>query len=277
MKAKELKKLLEGADDEMNVFFSDVEGSTIQITGGYVSNDHECVYLETRQEFPDEWFRDNMEVRRIGDGIIPAEPKETDEIFVTEPNIFGNEDEVCLKLNFHDGYADSPEYPGLRLNYPKLHEITDEDLQELDKYVGGRLSDSGCYTPFDIAIRFGKLEYFGIMDTTNGHNTELVKEINLKWLKFKKFFRPILIALYSRDIDEITNHDAFQIPKWLAFSEYKVGCASEDWSSYNKRCLDDMVERWDLFADNYLQHIADDQDLETIITFVRYDVCEDYS
>ena len=277
MKAKELKKILEGANDEMDVFISDVDGSCLQVIGCSVSNDHECVYLDTRQEFPDTWFRDGAEVRWVGDGIIPADPNETEEIFMTDPDIFGNADEVCLKLDFHDGYADSKEYPGLRVNYPKLDEISDDDLYELDKYVGGRLSDSGCYTPYDIAIKYGKLEYFGIMDTGNCHDEALVKEINLKWLKFKRFFRPILVALYTRDIDEITDHDAFKISEWLEWPEYSEGCDTDDWKPYNKRCLDDMVLNWDSFADNYLMHIADDQDLETILTFVRYDVCEDYS
>ena len=99
----------------------------------------------------------------------------------------------------------------------------------------------------------------GVMDETNNHSPELVKEINLKWDKFRPFFKPILCALYERDMEEIYNSDAFQFD------------GSMDDAFKN------LCDEWDFHANNYLQHIADDQDLETIIEFVRYDVVEDYS
>jgi hypothetical protein len=99
----------------------------------------------------------------------------------------------------------------------------------------------------------------GIMDYTNNHNPELVDEINLKWDKFRPFFKPILCALYERDLEEIYNSDAFSFD------------GSMD-DAFNELC-----DEWDFHASNYLQHIADDQDLETIVEFIRYDVVEKWS
>lgn len=99
----------------------------------------------------------------------------------------------------------------------------------------------------------------GIMDETNGHNPNLVKEINEKWDKLRPFFKTILCALYERDMEEIYNSDAFRFE----------GSMDDAFKA--------MCDEWDFHAANYLQHIADDQDLETILTFVRYDVYEDYS
>lgn len=115
----------------------------------------------------------------------------------------------------------------------------------------------------------------GIMNTLNNHNPELVREINEKWDKFKERFKPVLCALYERDIDEITDADSFQIERWINTPEHTNGRVADDWSGYNALALSDMIAHWDEFAENYLMHIADDQDLKTILTFVRYDVCEE--
>ena len=114
----------------------------------------------------------------------------------------------------------------------------------------------------------------GIMDTTNAHNPDLVAQINEKWNMFNSFFRPILCALYERDIDEITDADSFHIKEWEQWDEYKTGCDTGDWRDYNAKALRFMKRNWQDFAENYLMHIADDQDLEVIIQFVRFDVCE---
>ena len=202
---------------------------------------------------------------------------EIGDISLTDSGIFNDKDEHILTFKFHDGYAECTNHTGLRMIYPKLDELTDEQIEAIDAHVGGWCVDSLCVTPNDVCRRYGVVQYNGIMDSGNGHDKHLVEQINEKWLKFKDFFKPILIALYTRDINEITDSDSFKIPKWLEFPEYSTGCDLGEWGPYNKKCLADMTERWDLFADNYLQHIADDQDLETILTFVRCDVCEDYS
>jgi hypothetical protein len=117
-----------------------------------------------------------------------------------------------------------------------------------------------------------KVLYFEeVMDTTNGHNPELVKKINIAWSEKCEKFYPILCALYERDIDEITNSDAFQLPEWIDSDEHHKGVVTGDWSEYNTMALNQMKKEWDFFAINYLQHIADDTDLETILTFIRYE------
>lgn len=90
------------------------------------------------------------------------------------------------------------------------------------------------------------------MNPYNGHSKELVLKINRLWKKNKSKFCPILIALFHRDFDEIYNADSFgglptdKNDAWLSLSL-----------------------NWETNAYNYLMHIADDGDLETIINFIR--------
>lgn len=94
------------------------------------------------------------------------------------------------------------------------------------------------------------LTYF--MNPYNSHSKELVLKINRLWKKDKSKFRPILIALFHRDFDEIYNADSFgglptdKTDAWLSLSL-----------------------NWETNAYNYLMHIADDGDLEVIIDFIR--------
>ena len=94
------------------------------------------------------------------------------------------------------------------------------------------------------------LTYF--MNPYNQHSKELVLKINRLWKKDKSRFRPILVALYDRDLKEIYDADSFMglpIGEDNAFAELQTN--------------------WEEHAYNYLMHIADDGDLETIITFIR--------
>ena len=91
-----------------------------------------------------------------------------------------------------------------------------------------------------------------IMDTTNGHNRELVEKINMLWNEKREKFCPILRALYERDFDEIFSSPAFE------------------WTDDKESVKEYLHDMWDVVADNYLQHIADDWDLETILSFLRY-------
>ena len=98
-------------------------------------------------------------------------------------------------------------------------------------------------------------DYEEIMDTTNTHNPELVKKINIAWNEKREQFFPIMCALYKRDIEEIMDSDAFTFP-WE--HEY----TADDAYLY-------LAENWDIEADNYLQHIADDTDLECVLNFLH--------
>ena len=104
----------------------------------------------------------------------------------------------------------------------------------------------------------------------DAHDADLRKKINDAWNKNREGFCPILRALYARDIDEITDHDAFQYPEWVDSPEYNDGLRSGDWEDYNEMALNHMTREWDFFAANYLNHIADDCDLECILNFLHY-------
>ena len=94
--------------------------------------------------------------------------------------------------------------------------------------------------------------YEDIMDTTNGHNPELVAKINIAWNEKREQFHTILCALYKRDVQEILDSDAFTFPKYAAEDAYRY-----------------LKDNWDNEADNYLQHIADDTDLECILNYLH--------
>ena len=278
MKVKDLKALLEGVDENAIVLIEDVNGSSLGIVNWCVSKDGdtECVYLSTQEEFPDEWFDNGVErIWLYGSyPVVPKNVEETEELYLVDKDAFGDEKEHRLTLTFHDGYA-TGDY--VRVVYPKLADVSIKDIEDMDKYQGGTIKDSGYYTPMDICTLFGKIERKeggDIMDDTNGHDPELVREINQKWAKYSYRFKPILLALYERDIDEITDCDSFLFNEWKAWPEYDNGCETGKWGAYNIRALEDLKECWEFHAENYLKHIADDQDLKTIITFVRCDISE---
>ena len=127
------------------------------------------------------------------------------------------------------------------------------------------LEDEKAYT-----AKIHELMGGDIMDTLNGHNKELVDKINDAWRKGKKEFEIILKALYERDIDEITDSDAFLIKEWTKSEEWEDGCRTDYWKPYMDMALADMKEHWEDYAENYLMHIADDCDLEAILSFIHY-------
>ena len=94
--------------------------------------------------------------------------------------------------------------------------------------------------------------YEDIMDTTNNHNPKLVAKINIAWNEKREQFFPILCALYKRDVQEILDSDAFTFPKYDTDDAYRY-----------------LKDNWDIEAYNYLQHIADDTDLECILNYLH--------
>lgn len=98
-------------------------------------------------------------------------------------------------------------------------------------------------------------DYEDIMDTTNSHNPELVAKINIAWNEKREMFFPIMCALYKRDIEEIMDSEAFTFP-------WEHGYTADDVYLY-------LAENWDIEAYNYLQHIADDTDLECILNYLH--------
>ena len=95
--------------------------------------------------------------------------------------------------------------------------------------------------------------YPDVMDTTNGHDPELVGKINKAWNEKREQFCPILRALYVRDIKEIMGSDAW------------------NWTDNAESVKETLHDEWDIHAENYLMHIADDWDLKAILYFLRYE------
>lgn len=85
-----------------------------------------------------------------------------------------------------------------------------------------------------------------IMDTYNGHNAELVCKINDAWksVKYHNSFSEILLALLVRDHEEY-------IDKYCEIEDY-----SGDWAMEH--------------AHEIMEGVCDDWDLETILSFIRY-------
>jgi hypothetical protein len=192
---------------------------------------------------------------------------DTDFIDIVDPNYFGDDKPHSIRVTTQDGVARAD---GITLEYPKVWALTDEQISEIDEYTGGRITDSGCITPWDVCVKFAKIVHFGVISTWgDGHNPSLVASINRAWVEEKERFKLILLALYERDIDEITDADCFLYDQWKAWPEYNHGCETKDWGPYNKRALEIMKEKWDFYADNYLDHIADDIDLVGILNFLH--------
>lgn len=252
MTVGELKKILEGFKNDMGVVIDDVNDMCIAIVGGGEYNDA-GVHLHTQQEFPDTWFdRNGNEIDWAFRGIERITTPEEDEMYINYRDETGGR-EVYAKATFYDGFAEGV---GFKLTYPKMSELTPDLFQRIDECCGGRCTDSGCITPQDICMYCGKLERFGIMDATNGHDKDLVRDINVRWVEDHDMFEPIMKALYRRDVDEIFK------------------CEEFGWEDDIEEVSELMEQHWAFHAPTYLKYVADDQDLETIIKFVRYDRSE---
>ncbi len=152
------------------------------------------------------------------------------------PVIFGSMDDVAGELS---NWASPIRYISI---------LTEQDF--IKQYCGKEM---------DIALlaeKKAELEkefcYHYPMDTTNGHNSELVDTINKLWAMHLPRFGYIITALYQRDFEEIHNADSFA-----------------DLPDDTDAALSTLLTNWESYVANYLQHIADDSDLETIISFMR--------
>ena len=93
--------------------------------------------------------------------------------------------------------------------------------------------------PFNVTYEIKEAD---IMDTLNAHDPKLVEHINYIWCRSSERFKPILLALYERDKEEAEEKDIV-VP---------------------------TDENFESFAYDFLMHVCDDADLETILNFVRY-------
>lgn len=94
--------------------------------------------------------------------------------------------------------------------------------------------------------------YFDIMDTHNGHNAKLVKNINAAWKspEYHYRFAYIVYSIAQRDYSEC---------------EEKLSCDMKDFLlSIIEDCNKDSIHE-------VLEEICDDIDLQTILLFIRYE------
>jgi hypothetical protein len=94
----------------------------------------------------------------------------------------------------------------------------------------------------------------GIMNPYNSHNVELVKQINYAWEIKKENFKHILLTLMRRDIEEMVDKNCFG----------EACDVEESYEELFKKC----ENNWDEYAYYYLMRVADDADLELILSMV---------
>lgn len=99
------------------------------------------------------YFKNNVKV-------VDGKPKaaghfECADILVTNENIFGDNGEHSINMDFYDGFAiEAKDKNQLVLLYPTLNKVlSDPDLKkEADDYCGRYID-----TPYEVALKFGKL------------------------------------------------------------------------------------------------------------------------
>jgi hypothetical protein len=152
MKVKELKSLLEGCDENLNVLIGDAADGFIQITGGGERTEYALI-LWCRQEFPDEWFdpKSQQERKWINGKPVVLNPESMKYEFCMY--IDGNDRNVELQL--YDGYGEGH---GIKVKYPMLEELTDEQIEQMDIELGGRISTSGYVALEDVCCCFAEID-----------------------------------------------------------------------------------------------------------------------
>lgn len=254
MKVSDLEKFLSGFKNKnAALVIVDTDGAELAVTD-IIKTQGGSLGFETQEEFPDSWYDENgNEIIWDLDWTKEIERStfaEEYELEVQKPGLI----DATMVVNFriYDGFAVSDK-AGVMMTYPKTADLTPEQIDEINTYGGGAVADSKTVLPRDVALKYGELrQLLTVMDTTNSHDQGLVDAINVAWSLGSDRFRTILIALYDRDIDEIFNSPAFL-------------CGWYD----NDEAFSDLQTNWQEHAYNYLMHIADNQDLETILKFVK--------
>ena len=119
-----------------------------------------------------------------------------------------------------------------------------------------------------------------IIEQGNGLKPELVNAVNEAWKERGSEFFGILTVLYERDIKKIVDMPGFSIddavPGTVSESVleslkkgYDHAQETGDWSRYNEAVLQEMRENWYDCAGFYLNGIADDYDLRTILNYLK--------
>ena len=117
-------------------------------------------------------------------------------------------------------------------------ELTEKDIKH--EYLVGIINE------------MKRSKYHDIMDTYNSHNPELVRKINAAWKsgKYNQEFGYIIYSIANRDYNECKE---------------KFDC---DMDNFLSSIIDDCNES---SIHNVLENVCDDWDLETILSFIRYE------
>lgn len=135
-----------------------------------------------------------------------------------------------------------------------------EPFKNVSVVTEREILDTFCKEEVEKAIEEEDKATF-LTDAYNGHDNVLVDKINELWrnarinkdVRVLKNFEIILKALYKRDAKEILNNERFG---W-------------DENATEESVYESMCAAWVSLSYDYLKGVADDQDLETIINFVR--------
>ena len=172
MKVKELREIIAGLPENWDVVIEDVNGSCLEIV--------ECnpaapiLYLETRQEFPSAWFDlAGNEMHWINGEAVRLEFDEIEDEVCLD---FGNGDTRTVKLKLHDGWGEGE---GVRVTYPKLSDLNDEKIEEMDELLGKRISDSGFVGFDDLCVLYAKVESVNKPEPNPKPKIKLTREMHL--------------------------------------------------------------------------------------------------
>ena len=143
-----------------NVYvFSDLASANRKMKELYdkvaVEGNPQCEFEENHCATVEDYYLDIFE--RWVDFSLEKEISAWDGILLVNKEFFGDEEEHEVAFSFRDGFAESP--TGIRMTYPKLSELTEEQIEQIIAYVGDRITDTNVLIPEDVAMKFGKPEF----------------------------------------------------------------------------------------------------------------------
>lgn len=103
-----------------------------------------------------------MELKTTDEIYVEIDPcnivEEDEDMLFSDPDIFGDNEEHNLLLEFHDGVAiGKGKAKRIVATYPRLERLTEEDSARIFQYSGIKDNGRTFITPRDVCLVFGKL------------------------------------------------------------------------------------------------------------------------